>query len=44
MVGLLEAYRSNGGDGEVTVVVDPGGERIDVALADVEKARLEVEI
>lgn len=44
VVGLLEAYRSNGGDGEVTVVVDPGGERIDVALADVEKARLEVEI
>lgn len=46
VIGLLEGFEpaAAGGDGVVTVVVDKGGERIAVPLADVQTARLEVEI
>lgn len=47
VVGRLEAFRAagpEGGQGEITVIVDDGGERLDVPLADVQVARLEVEL
>ena len=47
VVGRLEAFRAGGpegGQGEITVIVGDGGERLDVPLADVQVARLEVEL
>ena len=47
VVGRLERFRASdreGGQGEITVTVDDDGERLDIALADVRVARLEVEL
>ena len=47
VVGRLEEFRPagpDGADGEITVVVDDGGEELDVPLANVKVARLEIDI
>ncbi len=47
VIGRLEAFRAagpEGGQDEITVILDDGGERLDVPLADVQVARLEVEL
>ena len=47
VVGRLEALRAagpEGSQGEITVTVDADGERLDIPLADVQMARLEVEL